>query len=295
MKTVLKNESLVFTVDTHGAEMQSLIKDGTEYLWSGDPKFWGRHAPVLFPIVGALQGGQYTFGGKTCHMGQHGFARDMEFELIGQTDTSLTYRLTENGKTLGMYPFRFVLEVGYELKENEVTVSWKVENPAETDLYFSIGGHPAFMCPPGGGEAFRGCGILLKKNGRRLDEIHTSPIDVEAGGLIIEDAPKRYALNNGVLTPSDELFADDALVLEDSQADEISLTGPDEKPYLTVTGDTPLVGIWSPAGKSAPFVCIEPWYGRADGVGFHGTLEEKKYERKLAPGGTFRGGYTIRL
>lgn len=295
MKTVLKNEILQLTVDTHGAEMQSLTKDGVEYLWSGDPKFWGRRAPVLFPIVGALQGGQYTFGGKTYHMGQHGFARDMEFELTEQTDTSLTYRLTENEKTLNMYPFRFLLEVGYELRENEVTVSWKVENPAESDLYFSIGGHPAFMCPPGGGEAFRGCGILLRKNGRNLESLSTSPIDVAAGGLIIEDAPKRYALLGGVLTPSDELFADDALVVEGSQADEVSLTGPDGRAYLTVSGDTPLFGLWSPAGKSAPFVCIEPWYGRADGVSFHGTLEEKKYERKLGKGESFCGGYTIRL
>lgn len=294
MRNTIKNDALSLTVDTHGAEIVSAVKDGKEYIWNGDPKCWGRHAPVLFPFVGSLKGKQYTFDGKTYPMGQHGFARDMEFALKDAGADFLLYALTENEETLKKYPFRFVLQIRYTLAESRIKVTWTVKNPDTKTLWFSIGGHPAFMCPLAGRGTWADYAVLLKKQGKELAHLDTHPIDVAAGGLISNET-RSYDLADGKIVPSDELFAGDALVAEDRQADEISLIDPDGKAYVTVTFDTPLFGLWSPAGKGAPFICIEPWYGRADGVDFAGTLEQRKYEMSLEAGETFEGGFEVSL
>lgn len=294
MRNVIRNDICQLTADSHGAEIVSLTKDGKEYIWSGDSKYWGRHAPVLFPFVGSLKGKEYTFDGKTYPMGQHGFARDMEFALKDSGDDFLQYELTENEDTLKKYPFRFKLGIRYELQDAGVKVIWTVKNPDTKTLWFSIGGHPAFMCPIDGRGTWADYRINIKNKGKNLEKTDTHPIDVEAGGLI-SDATRSYALKDGCIVPTDELFAGDALVIEDRQADEVSLIGPDGKAYVTVLFDTPLFGLWSPAGKGAPFICIEPWYGRADGVNFQGTLEERKYEMSLAPDETFTGGFEVRI
>ena len=145
----LKNEELTLTVISAGAEMKSLKDNKTEqeYLWQADPKFWGRTSPVLFPIVGNYAQKQSVYEGKTYTLSQHGFARDMEFDLESQTEEEIWFVLKDTESTLGKYPFHFILKVGYRLSGRQVEVMWKVENPNDKKMYFSIGGHPAFNCP----------------------------------------------------------------------------------------------------------------------------------------------------
>ena len=145
----LKNEELTLTVISAGAEMKSLKDNKTEqeYLWQADPKFWGRTSPVLFPIVGNYVQKQSVYEGKTYTLSQHGFARDMEFDLESQTEEEIWFVLKDTESTLEKYPFHFILKVGYRLSGRQVEVMWKVENPNEKKMYFSIGGHPAFNCP----------------------------------------------------------------------------------------------------------------------------------------------------
>ena len=148
----LENAQISICVDTSGAELKSLKKKATdtEYMWDAKPEYWKRTSPVLFPIVGSLNNGSYQYDGKEYPMSQHGFARDMEFELRDQTADSLKFVLRATGETKAKYPFDFELELGYRLSESNLVVSWKVTNRDEKEMYFSIGGHPAFLCPIGG-------------------------------------------------------------------------------------------------------------------------------------------------
>lgn len=146
----LKNETIAIQVDSCGAELRSLKKldTGIEYLWQADPTFWGRTSPILFPFVGGLHNKTYRTKGKTYTMMQHGFARDLEFEMIScQPESEIWFERKSDTETLEKYPYEFILKLGYKLLPNGVSVLWQVENPASEALPFSIGGHPAFNCP----------------------------------------------------------------------------------------------------------------------------------------------------
>ncbi len=290
----IQNSNLTIKINTLGAELTSL-KDtaaGTEYLWNADPAYWRRHAPILFPIVGSLKGKSYTYQEKNYTLPQHGFARDLEFKLISHTDTELWFSLDANEETKKVYPFPFRLELGYHLEERKVTVFWRVLNKGTEEMHFSIGGHPAFYCP-------------LKPDQKQSDcyfEFDTKqPIRyllVNDQGLEVKLPEKeQYVLNSndGIVQIATHMFDKDALIIEGHQCHQVSLLDPDKKPYLKVTFDAPLFGLWSPSGKQAPFVCIEPWYGRCDSSEFSGTLEERDYSNSLQAGATFEKSYTIEV
>ena len=284
----LKNEQIAITVDSHGAELKSLKKlaDDQEYMWCGDAKFWGRTSPVLFPFVGGLKNKEYRFEGKTYSMTQHGFARDMDFELETQTESELWFTLESTEETLARYPFPFILNLGYRLEGSTVTVLWKVENPSEKQMYFSIGGHPAFNCPLTDETKQSDYSVSFADT----DEIVSTRISEEGLATGCMDI---YHLADGHLSLTSNLFDHDALVIEDHQTDTVALCRKDGTPYLTVKMEAPLFGIWSPPGKNAPFVCIEPWYGRCDDEYFDGDLTEREWGNKLAPHHTFEASYTI--
>lgn len=283
----LQNDQLKIKVQSKGGELKSLQKDGVEYVWNGDPAFWGRSTPVLFPFVGSLKGKRYLYNGKEYPMGQHGFARDMEFDLKQQTDSEIRLELKANEESLAKYPFRFRLEIGYVLENSSVSVLWKVINEDTKPMYFSIGGHPAFLCPFSEEEGYA---FVLRKGGKTVEEI-TSTIIGEGG--LASDETEEYGLENGILPISDELFYKDALVLESYQADEVALQNPQGKEYIKVSFDMPLVGLWSPPHKKAPFVCIEPWCGRCDSKAFEGTLEQRQWGNVLQPGEIFETCHRI--
>lgn len=284
----LKNEQIAIAVDSHGAELKSLKKlaDNQEYMWCGDAKFWGRTSPVLFPFVGGLKNKEYRFGGKAYPMTQHGFARDMDFELVSQSTDEIWFTLKSNEETLAKYPFPFILSLGYRLEGSTVTVLWKVENPSEKQMYFSIGGHPAFNCPLTEGTKQTDYSVFFDDT----DEIVSTRISEEGLATGCMDI---YHLSDGHLSLTGNLFDHDALVIEDHQTDTVSLCRKDGTPYLTVKMEAPLFGIWSPPGKNAPFVCIEPWYGRCDDEYFDGDLTEREWGNELVPHETFEASYTI--
>ena len=147
MNHILSNEYLTIEVSPHGAELQSIRNNrtGHEYLWQGNPAFWGRRSPVLFPIVGSLWNGEYHTGGNTYKMSQHGFARDMDFTIVEETETTLRFKLDSTPETLAAFPFCFSLEISYELNETRLEVGWMVKNLSETVMPFQIGAHPAFI------------------------------------------------------------------------------------------------------------------------------------------------------
>lgn len=284
----LENHTVSIEVHSKGAELKSLRKldAGTEYLWKADPAFWGRTSPILFPFVGGLKNKEYRTKGQTFSMGQHGFARDMEFELLSQVEDEIWFVLKDTEETREKYPYEFILKLGYRLLPEGVEVCWQVENPGREELPFSIGGHPAFNCPVGDGEKQTDCFI-------RFDtEEKVVSTGVSEKGLAT-DKKDVYELEQGYLPIREHLFDRDALVIEHGQAKEVSLCAPDGEPYVIVKMDAPLFGIWSPAGKNAPFICIEPWYGRCDHEGFSGDLKEREWENILAPGKEWSASYQI--
>ncbi len=287
----LKNDFLTLKVSEHGAEIKSLIRnyDNKELMWQADPKYWGRTSPVLFPLVGNYWEKKSLYDGKTYELSQHGFARDMDFQMIKSDVDFMWFKVTDNEETRKKYPFPFELKIGYKLKDDKVKVIWKVKNTSSEKMYFSIGGHPAFNCD------LNKAKLALKKGDEKLSDRLVYCMIAEDGSGCLSDIKKELPLKAGKMCLSDELFYKDALIVQDEQADSVTLIDENDKKVLKVKFEAPLFGIWSPAEKKAPFVCIEPWYGRCDRVGFNQKLEEREYGNCLESGEQFKASYKIKV
>ncbi len=288
----LSNQQFEIGVKTHGAELCSILRksDNREYMWQASPEYWKRHSPVLFPIVGSLWEKEMRQDGKTYSMGQHGFARDMEFELIAKTPNSLRYRLQSDEESKKLYPYDFILEIGYTLDNNKVTVEWNVKNPSEQEIHFQIGAHPAFNYMNYNPEAEI---MGYFKFDEKADNYALSLVG-KKGCL----SPKMAQLetDKGVLPINRQLFNNDAIILENNQVHAVTLLDADKKEYLTLSYDAPVIGLWSPAHDGyAPFVCIEPWYGRCDREEYKGEFKDKDWTQHLAPGKEFKVKYDIEI
>lgn len=285
----LSNSVLTVQIAEHGAELQSIKKDGKEYLWQGDAKFWGRRSPVLFPIVGRVWNNKYRHAGNTYEIGQHGFARDMNFKLTYKEYKGAVYWLESTPDTLGKFPFPFRLLVGYLLEENKITVKWRVENLGAMDMYFQIGAHPAFYFPKfDAATKDRGFFVFDRKS----DLEYIMPIEK---GCV---SPERHVLklNKEGLMPIDiHTFDCDTYIFDNKQLKKITLLDKKKKPHISLEFNSPLVALWSPTKThpDCPFVCIEPWYGRCDSVGYSGELKDREWIQKLEPKETFDVEYKI--
>ncbi len=286
---ILENEWIRLEVDSTGAEIKSLQRksDRREYMWCADKRFWGRTSPVLFPIVGSLNNKTYRWNGKEYEMSQHGFARDREFTLSMQNEDTIWMRLEADEKTKENYPFDFSLELGYQLEKMAVRVLWKVTNLGNEDMHFSIGGHPAFLCP-------------IAENTKQTDYFIWFDTDKILKSTTFENGMVgngtiEYPLDDGYLRVTENLFDEGALIIEHDQVHKVALCMPDKTPYLTVRFDVPLFGVWSPEKKHAPFICIEPWYGRGDRNGFSGELSEREWGNTLKGQESFEASYVIEV
>ncbi len=284
----LSNDILTIQVAEKGAELQSIFhrQNQREYMWSGDPAYWGKKSPVLFPIVGELKDHTYTYNSQQYKMSRHGFARDMLFEIDETAPDSLTFSIVANSATLAVYPFSFRFSVKYTLVENIVQVSYIVENTDDKIMYFSVGGHPAFRVPVGEG-SFEDYQLVFNQK----ENVGRWPLSSD--GLIKMD-PTPLLDNENVLPLTKELFANDAIVLAGLQSNTVSIESP-TSPYKTVVGfeGFPYLGIWET--KGGDFVCIEPWCGIADTVQATGNLTDKLGINQLAAGEIFIASFTIQV
>ena len=278
----LDNSIMSIEISNLGAELKSAVKDGFEYMWCADEKYWARTSPVLFPIVGSLKDKSYKLDGKVYKMNQHGFARDNEFELIHHDNNSATYVFKDNEETLKNYPFKFELIIKYTLINNIIKVDWTVKNKNDKVMSFSIGAHPAFNLKEG-------------DNFFKFDTNNNIVYNqVDENGLY--DKNRVHTLmNDGYVKITDAMFDNGALIIENNQAKEVAICDKNKSAYIKVVFDTELFGLWSPAKKKAPFVCIEPWYGRGDGNDFEGELQNKDYIINLNSHESFNASYTIEL
>ena len=289
MRYVLENDILRVQIDSFGAELKSVqAKDtGMEYMWQGDARFWGRTSPVLFPFVGSLKNKEYIYQGKHYPMGQHGFARDMEHVLVSKEENEIWFELSSNNDTLVKFPFSFKLSIGYQLDENRLRVLWKVENPSDDTLFFSIGAHPAFNCPIHGEDDKTGYALYFGG----VEEIHHHGNIVETGMALREDIT--LSLENHLATITENFFDRCTYMIEGNQCKQVGIVDPSGRRYVTVEFDMPLFAVWSPEKKQAPFVCIEPWCGRCDADDFQGELQEREFTNKLEMKEVFATEYTM--
>lgn len=265
----LQNEYLSIEIAEHGAELIRILdkKTNEERLWNADPAYWKRSAPVLFPNVGKVYGGVMHTDRGDFSLGQHGFARDMEFKCVSRDEKSAVYELSADENSLTKYPYNFVLRIGYELKDHDIIINWHVENRGEGEMPFTIGGHPAFVFEKDD-KSKDGHYVYIPG----LKQLTFKLLDPEYGCALKEE--KTIILEDGYLPLNEELFANDALICDGNQINEAWLCGKDKKPIIGVRAEGfPNFGIWSV--KDAPFVCLEPWQGRCDDVGFTGLYGEK--------------------
>ena len=290
MNYKLKNDLLEINVVSEGAELISL-KDskGKEYLWQGDEKSWNRHSPILFPFIGRLKNKEFIYEGRKYPIMQHGFARDMDFNCIEEKKDEIWFEITDNKKTYELYPFHFSLKIGYRLTGKKLEVLWEVVNTDTKTMYYNIGAHPGFNCPIDG-EADK-VGYSLEFNSDGNPGYYGS----DAGtGLRL---PERHELklDNGRSTVTKEYFDTTTYIFEDKQISEVSIVKPDGEKYVTVKFDMPILAIWSMEKMNAPFICIEPWFGRCDRADFEGELSERECNLVLNAGEKFNNVYTIEI
>jgi galactose mutarotase-like enzyme len=289
MKYTIENQFLKVEVVEKGAELSSIFqkKHQVEYLWSGDPSFWAKKSPVLFPIVGTLKNNSYIFGGKSYSLGRHGFAREKLFSVTKQSSELLEFTLTDDKDTLLNYPFHFQFQVVYQLRYDEMDVKYVVSNTGDQAMYFSVGAHPAFRVPLVNGTKYEDYYLQFETS----EDAGRWPISAEG---LIEAEPIPLFGNSNKLPLTKELFQQDALVFKQLRSQKVELgSGNTGRGVELSFPGFPYLGIW--AAKNADFVCIEPWCGIADGVNADQQLENKEGINKLPPGETFSRTWSARF
>ena len=289
MNYEIKNRFIKAKINSFGAELNSLqkIDEDLEYIWQGDSKYWARHSPILFPIVGRLKDDSYIYKNQKFSMTQHGFARDKEFEVFEQKDDFIEFRLCSDEKTLEIYPFSFELYLSYKLEKNSLIVSYKVVNKSDDKMLFSIGAHPAFNWTLNENEQKEDY-FLEFENIKNTKRYFLNELGLVYNSIDLEIKDNKIALN-------EELFKNDALVFNDKNIKSVTLKNSNNENFVKVDfNNFPYLGIWSkPTG--APFICIEPWLGMADEIGTNQKFEEKTGILKLKKDGIFEASYSIEI
>ena len=282
----ITNDELIVAINEKGAELQSIQLSGVEYLWQADANFWGKHAPVLFPVVGELKDGKYIFKNKEYKLPRHGFARDKIFEAEQKDTTCAIFTLKSNEETFAVYPFEFILRVKYMIKGNELFCTYYVQNINADTMYFSVGGHPAFNVPLNKNLLYTDYALQFDK-----DDLLKRYL-LKAG--LINDETESIQLNKKMLQLKPELFYNDAIVLKHISSKKIILkTNKDPHGLKFKFNGFPYFGIW--AAKDAPFVCLEPWCGITDNIRHNHELINKEGINQLAAGDNWQKAWSVEL
>ena len=282
MTTIIKNSVLTAEIKHFGAELISLKTNlNKEYIWEGNPDFWGKHSPILFPIVGTLKNNSFHHNGMEYHLSRHGFARDMEFELTDATENSATFSIQSSDETLKVYPFEFELQLIYTLDKNNLFIAYKVINKGKSTMPFAIGAHPAFALP----NQFENYAIAFEKE----EPLEYYLLEDD----LISNNTKQLEVHNKQIPLTFKLFENDALIFKTLQSDSLTILE-NENPILRVHfKDFPSLGIWTK--MNAPFLCIEPWFGYSDTNENSGNLLEKEGIQILKADETFHSKFSIEV
>ena len=280
--TTLSNGTIEAQINTSGAELCSLKSNSNrEYIWEGNPAFWGKHSPVLFPIVGTLKNNTFCQNGVEYVLSRHGFAREMEFQLVTTCENSAVFSIQSNSETLQKYPFEFELQIQYTLIGTTLELAYTVINKDKIAIPFSIGAHPAFALPSN----FEEYTLAFDK---------TEPLEYTLlENDLVSKQTKKIKTNTNKVPLTYELFKRDALIFKQLKSTALTIIEK-ENPILKVRfDDFPNLGIWTK--MDAPFICIEPWFGYSDTTESNGNLFEKEGIIVLTTGSTFQAKFSIEI
>lgn len=285
----LENADIRVQVKSKGAELDSLFskEHNLEYLWSGDASFWNKKSPVLFPVVGTLKQNTYFYNNKAYTLTRHGFARDSNFAITGESETSVTLTLRSSDDTLRNYPFPFRFDVTYSLEANVVHVKYTVTNTGDDNMYFSVGGHPAFTIPLDKNLDYNDYFFEFEQ----IEDVYRWLISSEG---LIEPVSVPFLINQKVLPITKDLFRNDAIVFKYMNSTRIKLKSHKSPRGIEVSyPGFPFIGLW--AAPNADFVCIEPWCGIADSTTSNQQLINKEGINLLTPAEVFERTWSVAL
>lgn len=280
----MKNESLCIKLSDKGAELTSIKdnKTGFEYLWQANAAVWGRHAPILFPIVGKVKDNTLLCNGIGYPMNQHGFARDCVFQRTTETDTEVWFELMANEQTKKIYPFNFKLRLGYRLTNNTLTCFYEVFNNNMLHMYFSIGAHPGFNLPT----------AKLSDYTILFNHPETEERKLLSGGLF-NGTSKPVLTSPTTIQLHSAIFDDDAIVFKNLSSRQLTLRQNNGPFQITLNYEGfPHLGIWTQKGNEE-YICLEPWCGHADPVEGHTDISNKEGIVKLDGGAKFSRSYAL--
>lgn len=282
MNTIISNSILKASINHAGAELFSLKNNQEkEFIWEGNPSFWGKHSPILFPIVGTLKNNTYTIDQTEYQLSRHGFARDMEFELIEKTENSAVFSLESNDETLKKYPFEFELQLVYSLEKTSLNIEYIVINKSDRKMPFSIGAHPAIALP----ENFENYSFKFEKE----EVLKFNILEND----LISNKTEVLKTSDNLVRLNYKLFENDALVFKTLDSKSLTILE-NKKPYIEVDfEDFPSLGIWTK--DQAPFVCIEPWFGYSDTADNSGDLYQKEGIVLLDADQIFHSKFSIKI
>lgn len=282
MDITITNGILTATINPKGAELNSLKNStGTEYIWEGKPEIWGKHSPVLFPIVGTLKNNSYLYNGQVYAMTRHGFARDNVFSVLSQTEDSVVFSLSSNDDTKRVYPFDFELQLTYSFNNDALVLHYTVMNKDGKAMPFSIGAHPALALPGN----FNDYSLVFEKE--------EALVSTQLENDLISNKDVPLPAEKNVLPLSYNLFDNDALIFKALQSKSVTIARSGQ-PYIQVGfADFPHLGIWTK--KDAPFLCIEPWQGYSDSPNTRGNIIEKEGIVSLNPSEIYNAQFNVRI
>ena len=290
MVYTIENEYLSVAVEDIGAQLKSIYhkESKTEFLWQGDPKYWKGRAYNLFPIVGRLYDGKYTYNGKIYELERHGFARNKKFYLCEKSSDKMTFNISSDDETLPSYPFFFIFKISFKLENNKLIVSYSVQNTGDEKMYFGLGAHPGFNVPFAGGK-FEDYEIRFDAPCKPLRELlgetylmagKTAPFEVD---------------DNFAFGLDHSLFDDDAIVLRNTARSVTLKKKGDLKGVKAEFPDMPFVGFWHAPKTDAPYVCIEPWANLPSKEGEIEDLTKKENIGIVDAGETFKTDMSITI
>lgn len=253
MEYQVSSSGIKAVISSTGAELIALEDSkGRSYLWNRDARYWKSSSPILFPFVARLTEGIYTYKGISYPMEKHGFVRNSELECLEQTDDSILLRLVSDEDLNTIYPFDFTFDVSYKAVGNKLVISYIVTNVDDKPMYYGLGSHPGFKVPIDDTLAFEDYEIFFPKASIIRQELF-SPDCFYLG------VSEPYPLEGNALPLRHDLFDNDAIVLTGTGTKAVIRSSKSDR-SLTVSYDTPYVGLWHAVKTDAPYVCIEPWY-----------------------------------
>lgn len=289
MNYKIQNNRISVSVSSVGAELQSIQKDGAEYLWNGDSKYWGEQSPILFPFVGRLTDGKYELHGMEYSMQIHGFARFQDYDVVEQGDERIVFEIKDTEETYASYPYHFSFRISYELNGNCIKIGYWVKNESDVELYFGIGGHPGFQVPLEKGLTFSDYYLEFteKSSPDRVGFTET---------CYLNGMNEVYPLKNQKILPmSHDMFDDDAIVLQHAYR-EVTLKSDKGQRRVTVAyPDCPYIGFWHAPKTEASYICIEPWVSLPSRQDIVEKFENKSDMVRLLPGKEYRNQWSIKV